>query len=132
MDAGPLVAILNQRDRHHHDCVAALKRMRQSLFTTWMPVTEAMYLLDFSPAAQSALLEMIERGALNILSIETEDLADIRALMAKYADLAMDFADATLVQVARRERLSEIFTLDQRDFGIYRLQRGRSFVIYPG
>ncbi|MBA3563717.1 MAG: PIN domain-containing protein [Gammaproteobacteria bacterium] len=132
VDAGPLVAILNQRDRHHHDCVAALKRMRQSLFTTWMPVTEAMYLLDFSPAAQSALLEMIERGALNILSIETEDLADIRALMAKYADLAMDFADATLVQVARRERLSEIFTLDQRDFGIYRLQRGRSFVIYPG
>ena len=34
----------------------------------------------------------------------------------------MDFADASLVHVAAREGVSEMFTLDTRDFSVYRLQ----------
>jgi predicted nucleic acid-binding protein len=43
----------------------------------------------------------------------------------------MDFADATLVQVARREALYDVFTLDQRDFGVYRLKQNKSFTVFP-
>ena len=96
-----------------------------------MPVTEAMYLLAFSVDAQGALLEIIERGALRVLSIDTDDVPSIRSLMHKYADLPMDFADATLVHVANREGLRDIFTLDRRDFSVYRLKRRRSFTIIP-
>ncbi len=131
VDAGPLVAILHRDDQDHQQCVEALKRIRVPLLTTWMPVTEAMYLLDFSHEAQSGLLEMIERGALRVALIDTDDLPSIRALLQKYRDLPMDFADATLVHVANRDGLRDIFTLDRRDFGIYRLKRGRSFNIVP-
>ena len=55
-----------------------------------MPVTEAMYLLDFSVKAQAALLEMIERGAISVLQVEATDLRTIKALMNKYHDLPMD------------------------------------------
>ena len=131
VDAGPLVAIFNRRDRDHAACAGVLRKVRGPLLSTWMPVTEAMYLLDFSIAAQGALLEMIERGALKILGISDRDLRAIRALMEKYGDQPMDFADATLVHVANREAIDEIFTLDARDFGVYRLYRGRSFKILP-
>lgn len=131
VDAGPLVAILNRRDRHHHTCVGALREMRRPLLSTWMPVTEAMYLLDFSIPAQGALLEMIERGALQIQELVREDLPAMHKLMQKYRDQPMDFADASLVQVATRLGLDEIFTLDRRDFGVYRLGKGRPFTILP-
>jgi predicted nucleic acid-binding protein len=131
VDAGPLVAILHRDDRDHQVCVEALKRITAPLLTTWMPVTEAMYLLDFSAEAQNGLLEMIERGALRLVPVESDDLPSIRALWRKYRDLPMDFADATLVHVANRDGLQDVFTLDRRDFGVYRLKRRRSFNIIP-
>jgi hypothetical protein len=131
IDAGPLVALLRRDDRDHTLCVDTLKRLRTPLLTTWMPVTEAVYLLNFSPAAQDALLQMIERGALQVLPLEAEDLPRIRALMRKYADLPMDFADATLVHIAQRDGIRQVFTLDRRDFSVYRLAHGQSIVIIP-
>ena len=90
-----------------------------------------MYLLEFSPTAQGALLEMIERRALQVLELDVDDMPEIRALMFKYKDLPMDFADATLVHVANREKIREVFTLDRRDFSVYRLKRNQSFTIVP-
>jgi hypothetical protein len=131
VDAGPLVALLHKDDQDHARCVDVLKCLREPLLTTWIPITEAMYLLGFSMEAQYALLKMIERGMLQVLSLEVDDLPSIRKLMRKYADLPMDFADATLVQVAKREGIDQIFTLDQRDFTVYRLWRGKAFTILP-
>ena len=96
-----------------------------------MPVTETMYLLGFSVAAQSALLEMIERGMLKIVALDIEDLPEIRKLIRQYADLPMDFADATLVRAANKQGIDQIFTLDRRDFAVYRLERGKAFTIIP-
>jgi predicted nucleic acid-binding protein len=131
VDAGPLVAILSRRDRHHRTCVEVLKEVRRPMVSTWMPVTEAMCLLDFSIAAQGALLELIERGTLQILDLVREDLAAMHKLMRKYHDQPMDFADASLVQVADRLGLTEIFTLDRRDFDVHRLSRNRALRILP-
>ncbi|MDJ0927749.1 MAG: PIN domain-containing protein [Gammaproteobacteria bacterium] len=126
VDAGPLIALLQAQDPDHAACVATLKTLRGPLLTTWMPVTEAMHFLQRVPVAQTALLEMIERGALRLLDITADDLPAIRALLEKYRDLPMDFADATLVHVAAREHVTEMFTLDRKDFSVYRLPRGRS------
>jgi predicted nucleic acid-binding protein len=89
-----------------------------------------MYLLSFSPQAQDALLEMVERGALQILPVEGADIPRVRVLMRKYRDLSMDLADATLVHVAEREGIQYVFTLDRRDFTTYRIGR-RAFTIVP-
>jgi len=131
IDAGPLVSILHRDDRDHATCVDALRRINDPLLTTWMPVTEAMYLLDFSLAAQRALLEMIERQAIGVLPLDIDDLPKVQALLEKYRDLPMDFADATLVHVANRENIRTVFTLDRRDFSVYRMTRGRTFTVIP-
>jgi predicted nucleic acid-binding protein len=91
------------------------------LLTTWPVITEAMYLLRHSVAAQDSLLKMIRAEELELQDILglVERIGD---LIAKYHDVPMDFADATLVAVAEQERLDTIYTLDD-DFQIYRVSQ---------
>jgi predicted nucleic acid-binding protein len=90
-----------------------------------------MHLLSFSSRAQEALWDMIETGAVEILPVGIDDVPRMKELMRKYRDLPMDLADATLVRVAERERLRRIFTLDRRDFQIYKPSRIGRFTIFP-
>ncbi len=131
IDAGPLVAILHGSNQDHTHCTRTLEKIRSQLATTWPTLTEAMHLLSFSSEAQDALLELVERGVLRILDISVDDLPRIRSLMRKHASLPMDFADATLVRVAEREGIRQVFTLDRRDFSTYRMGRGALFTILP-
>jgi uncharacterized protein len=121
VDAGPLVALVDSGDQHHARCVDALRGFREPLATVWPPLTEAMYLLADLPKAQEALWEMIDRGALQLLTLDAGDVSRIRELMKKYANRPMDLADAALLRVAEREGIRKIFTVDRRDFSVYRL-----------
>jgi len=72
----------------------------------WPPLTEAMYLLADLPKAQEALWEMLSRGALQLLVLDSSDAPRIRELMRKYDNLPMDLADAALLRVVEREDLA--------------------------
>lgn len=130
VDAGPLVALLDRSDPDHQACRSALTAVRDPLATVWPVVTEAMYLLGrVSWAAQDALWELLEE--VRILPLEARDTRRMRALMEKYRSLPMDLADAALVAVAERETIRAIFTLDSRDFGVYRPARIGRFSVIP-
>lgn len=131
IDAGPLVALVDADDQHNAKCVATLRGLREPLATVWPPLTEAMYLLADVPKAQEALWEMLARGAVQLLPLDSTDVPRIRELMRKYADRLMDLADAALVRVAEREGIRKIFTIDRRDFAIYRLHDRVSITIIP-
>ncbi len=113
--------MVDASDQHHARCVAALKNFREPMATVWPPLTEAMYLLADLPKAQEALWEVLERGALQLLNLDTGDAPRIRELMKKYSNRPMDLADAALLRVAEREGIRKIFTVDRRDFSVYRL-----------
>jgi uncharacterized protein len=121
VDAGPLVALVNADDQYHARCVAALETFREPMGTVWQAMTEAMYSLAGQPRAQEALWEMLERGALQLLALDVGDAPRMRELMRKYANRPMDLADAALLRVAEREGIGKIFTVDRRDFSVYRL-----------
>jgi uncharacterized protein len=121
VDAGPLVALVDSGDQHHAKCVEALKGFREPIATVWPPLTEAMYLLAELPKAQEALWEMLDRGALQLLTLDKGDAPRMRELMKKYGNRPMDLADAALLRVAEREGIRKIFTVDRRDFSVYRL-----------
>jgi predicted nucleic acid-binding protein len=131
VDAGPLVALIHEDDEHHEACKRTFAALSEPLGTVWPVLTEAMYLLGFSLQAQIALWEMIEYGAVELLPLGNEDVARMKELMRKYRDLPMDLADAALVRVAERERLRRIFTVDRRDFQVYRPSRIGRFTVLP-
>jgi uncharacterized protein len=131
VDAGPLIAIVKADDQHHAACTAALKSIRQPLATVWPALTEAMYLLAEVPRAQEAVWEMIARGAVQLLPLDANDVFRIRELMRKYADRGMDLADAALLRVAEREGIRQFFTVDRKDFDVYRLHGRTRPVLIP-
>lgn len=115
----------------HEDCVKAVQGITGSLVTVWPVLTEVMHLLGDSARGQEAILEMIEMKAVELAALGAEDVPRIRDLMRKYRDHPMDLADAVLVRVAERERISRILTLDRRDFSVYRVGRLGRFIVLP-
>jgi len=131
VDTGPLVALFDPSDQDHASCTAELRRLgRSRLLTTLAVLTEASFLLAFSPQAQRAVLHFVASGAIELVELDTPILTRVIALMEQYEDLPMDLADATLVALAELQRTRWVFTLDRRDFSVYRLGR-RTFRLLP-
>jgi predicted nucleic acid-binding protein len=131
LDTGPIVALLDASDQYHAVCVEILKKISKPLITTWPVITEAFYLLGFSWRAQDNLWEFIIRGGLDIPPWDSHMQARCRQLMEKHRDLPMDLADGTLVVLAEYVSSTEIFTLDHKDFKVYRTRRGDAFKLLP-
>jgi len=85
---------------------------------------------DFQPGIES-VWQLLHSGLVLLAPIEHSELHRIHALMSKYSDRGMDFADATLVYLAERESIDTIFTVDQRDFSVYRIAGKRRFQLVP-
>ncbi len=130
LDTGPIVALLNRSDRDHERCGAFLKSFRGRFVTTEAVLTEAVYLLSKIRGGADACLEFFISGGSEVIPQSRESLIRAKELMRKYADVPMDFADATVVCVAEEAGLVDVCTLDRRGFSTYRLGR-RSFKIFP-
>jgi predicted nucleic acid-binding protein len=122
LDTGPLVSLLNARDKHHQWTLDALSRLAPPLWTCEPVVTEAAHLTGRG----KEILEMIAERQLRIgLDVEEQSLA-IAALMKRYGP-RMDFADACVVRMSELTKRCQVFTLDRRDFGYYR-RNGREAI----
>lgn len=123
VDAGPLVALFRARDKHHIAAKAVLESNPALLLSTWPVITEACHFLRQD--GKRALLSFIRRGALRIEALALHDVAPLDELVARYD--SMDFADATLVLLAEKAGVLEIFTIDRRDFEAFRTRSGKRF-----
>ncbi len=131
LDTGPIVAFFDASADYYQICIDILKMIKEPLITTWPVLTEAFYLLGFSWKAQDNLWEFISRGGVDIFSLDLKMQARCRELMKKYKDLPMDLADGSLVVLAESKNLEKVFTLDHKDFKIYRFARDQKFKLLP-
>jgi predicted nucleic acid-binding protein len=130
-DTGPLVAVFSPQDKGHEICVRSLRSIPGPMISCWPVITEAAWLMRALPHAVRQLLSAIDGESLKLLPLAGAEAKSIAALMEKYEDIRPQFADAALVYLAHREQVDTIFTLDRRDFSIYRNGRGRPFHIIP-
>ena len=111
----------------------ALTSLRWPLATSAAVLTELFhFLLKKQPRKLDAAWDLVRSRAVTVQPIGDEDLPAVQALMDRYHDRPMDFADATLVHLARREQLETVFTIDHDDFETYRIDGRRRFRIVPG
>ena len=131
IDTGGILALLDRTDRWHRSCVDAFHRLRLPLLTSEAVLAELFHLVGSSRREMEAAWKFVRSGALVLGSIETAELPYLHALMSRYWDRPMDFADATLVYLAKRESLSAILTVDRADFATYRIAGKRGFRLLP-
>jgi uncharacterized protein len=130
INTGAILAFLDDRDHWHQACVVALGRLALPLATSAAILAELFHLLR-GPREFDAAWTFLRSGAVTVLPIGDEDLPHLEALMVRYQERPMDFADATLVHLARREGLVTIFTIDHNDFETYRIEGKKRFRILP-
>lgn len=128
LDTGPIVAFLDDTDAAHRVVVRALERFAGRFVTTDAVIVEAMHLVSRSPAGPGLLIDFLFSSQATIhSSMSADDLLQAGELMTKYADVPMDFADATLVLLAARLRITAVCTLDRRGFRTYRSGNRKAF-----
>lgn len=131
IDTGAILALLDRTDRWHRICVDAFERLRLPLATSEAVLTELFHLVGESLHERESAWRFVRSGAIVLAAIQDSELSQIQALMSRYSDRPMDFADATLVYLAKREALSTIFTVDHADFNTYRIEGRRRFRVLP-
>jgi predicted nucleic acid-binding protein len=131
LDTGPLVAILNRGDSQHERCVQTLKLIGPPILTSWPVITEAAWLLRNHHELLAGLYSLAARGVFALQQISQEEMGDIQKLMNRYKSLSPQLADLSLVHLAQREGLDTVFTLDRRDFSVYRRKGRAGFRLLP-
>ena len=131
IDTGAIIAILDADEDLHVPCLEALASLQMPLLTTEAVLTELFHLVFARSLSMEKAWKFVRSGALTVHPMNDSDLPELHALMARYKDRPMDFADATLVHLAARESLSLILTVDHDDFETYRIGGRKRFSILP-
>ena len=129
IDSGPMIALFDASDKYHRQSAEFIKATNARLITSLASITETLHLHSFNRNAQADYLQWLNFGAVEIENIENLDLSDIRAMMLKYSDLPMDFADACLVFLFLYLKILKIATIN-RDFDVYRLKGKKGFTTF--
>ena len=109
IDTGAILALLDKADPWHGPCHACFPEFRLPLLTSEAVLTEAFHLVGQSRPSMEAAWSLIRSGTVLLSAVEDAELPAIHFLMSRYWDRPMDFGDATLVHLAKRESISTIF-----------------------
>jgi len=128
VDTGPIVAYLDAADNEHTRVAERLDRFSGRLATTGAVVTEAMYFVSSTALGPRRLAEFVVDSGMQVFDLaQPAELRAAAALMERYSDTPMDYADATLVLLAQALQIREIVTLDRRGFSTYRAASRTAF-----
>jgi len=132
VDTGPLVAAANRKDARHAESVAALAAASRPRLVPGLVIAEVCYLLarDAGTAVEAQFLRSFS-GFLTVVDVTAVDLDRAAELVEQYANLPLDATDACLVALAERLKITDIATLDRRDFGIVRPCHVNALTLVP-
>jgi predicted nucleic acid-binding protein len=131
-DTSFVVALALVTEEAHQACIAVYKR-QGIIYVPQTTLAEVMYLITReagNTAAANFILNLPETKY-RIEPLMPEDIQRSGEIVRQYADSRVDFVDATIMAVAERRKITEILTLDNRDFRIVRPKHHTHFTILP-
>lgn len=117
VDAGFLVALLNNSDAHHKWAVTQAEGLPPPWCTCEAALSEAYHLIGGRGAP--SLGALLRRSALTVAFDLAENLDPVTKLLEKYSNVPMSLADACLVRMTETFSDPVILTTDS-DFRVYR------------
>ncbi len=133
LDSGFLYAMVDADDRNHNRVTQTLANITDELLLPFVVLVEATYLLQarLGHLPMRQFIHRLEQSPIPFVGLLQEDIPRIHELLAQYADMKLDFVDATVVAIAERLNIRRILTLDQRDFRVIRPRHCDYFEILP-
>ena len=133
VDAGPLYATVDRRDRNHEVCRRLLESHPGPLVVPTLVIAEVSHLIRsrLGTVPEVLFLGDLASGALGVEPVAPGDWLRIAELVAGYHDLPLGTVDASVVATAERLGERTLATLDRRHFSVVRPAHVPTFELVP-
>ncbi|MEX2587654.1 MAG: PIN domain-containing protein [Actinomycetota bacterium] len=133
VDAAPLVAAADRRDRLQPQVESLLRSEPGPLVVTSPVTAEVDYMLGrrLGHRARLAFLEDLAAGRFLLVPLDESDYGKILELERQYEDLDVGLAELSTVVAAARYGTTKILTFDERHFRALRSLDGLQFTVLP-
>jgi uncharacterized protein len=124
VDTGPLIGWFDTRDEYHGLARQRLTGYRGELLSTWPVLSEVCAMLP--ERLVGSFLRWVGAGGVTVVDLPSSALPGLADRIDQYADLPMDFADASLIWLAEHLGILDLLTVDRKDVGVYCTARGQA------
>ncbi len=133
LDTSGLLAAIDGSQRNHAASADVLRTADGPMLLSPFVLAELDYLLAtrVSVAAELAFLDQVAGGAYRLEPMGPSDISRAVQVIARYRDLELGLADASIVVLAERHGTVNVLTLDQRRFRALDGPGGKPFRILP-
>lgn len=116
VDAGPLFAAFDTADPWHAECRDLLESHEGPLLVPSLALAEAAYMIGARIGAEAEVMLAADLADGNLFceEVSAADWERIAELAARYHDMPLGMADASLIAAAERLGITEVATLDRR------------------
>jgi uncharacterized protein len=118
---------------NHQACARLLADRHNELVTPAVVAGEAARLIRFKlgPQAEARFVRLITSGAVTITDLDPVDWHRVVELVEAYLDRPLGLVDAAIVATAERLNVTDLATLNGRDFYIVRPKHTTAFTLLP-
>lgn len=118
---------------NHQGCARLLSDRHSELVTPAVVAGEAARLIRFKLGAQAEarFVRLITSGAVTISDLDPTDWQRVVELVEAYLDRPLGLVDAAIVATAERLNVTDLATLNGRDFYIVRPKHTGAFTLLP-
>lgn len=133
IDAAPLVALADERERRREEILEILRSERGGLYVPAPVTAEIDFLLGtrFGPRARRAFLTDLAARRYETPGLDALDYETARELDLRYADLDVGLADLSIAVLAAKLGTRRLLTFDERHFRVIRPPQGGTFTLLP-
>jgi uncharacterized protein len=133
LDTSALFAALDRAEPMHERCAAVLSVEEGVLILSPFVLAELDYLLvrELGIDFELEVLNEVAAGTYELVTFDANEIAAAHELIARYRDLRIGLADASIVVLAGRYGTDRVLTLDERHFRTLRAPSGGPLTILP-
>ncbi|MER5645488.1 PIN domain-containing protein [Streptosporangium sp. NPDC002524] len=132
LDTGPLIAVVDRDDKHHVSCVRLLEGLEGPLLLPSTILIEAGWIINrhMGSRVHAQFLDLAVEE-FELVDLVPADVRRMAELVRTYRDARLDPADVSVVAIAERLNITQIATLDRRDFTLIRPRHVPAFALLP-
>jgi hypothetical protein len=133
VDTNVWVAAQDDKDPDFEVCSELLVERAGTLIVSVPVIAETAWFIEdrHGPAAEAEFLRLVTSGAVTPIDLTLGDWERVAELVETYASLGLGTVDASVIAVAERLELTEIATMNVRDFRVVRPRHCTSFTLLP-
>lgn len=122
LDSGFLYALFDDDDRFHQVVNAVVETRDRVVIVPDVTLVDVMFLARKTGGIPAAVrfLEYFENTGFRLEALQNQDIRRARELLETYADVRLDFVDTCVIAIAERLDITQVGTIDRRDFLIVR------------